>query len=171
MGTVVCHVLPETPAGAVAAVSAGFELLAVEIGFGSRAELLCRVRRRWGARLAAFGRTEAGRQLREYFRGARRGFDLRVRLERLSPFRRAVLEACAEIPFGRTLTYAQLARAAGSPRAARAAGQALAENPCPIVIPCHRVVAAAGPGGFSARGGLETKRALLSLEAVRLEGA
>ena len=83
-----------------------------------------------------------------------------------SPFARRVLEACRRIPYGQTRSYAQLAAAAGSPGAARAVGRVMASNRVPLVIPCHRVVGSAGKlGGFSAPGGLETKRRLLDLEA------
>lgn len=77
-------------------------------------------------------------------------------------FQRAVLEAVASIPPGQTLTYGQIARKIGKPKAARAVGAALAKNPFPLVIPCHRVVAADGIGGYS--GGSDLKRRLLDLE-------
>ena len=68
------------------------------------------------------------------------------------------------IPFGRTKTYAEVATELGSPRAVRAVGQAVGRNPLPIVIPCHRVVAARGLGGYA--GGLDRKRVLLGVEGV-----
>lgn len=76
--------------------------------------------------------------------------------------------AMRAIPRGQVRTYGDLARAVGRPRAARAAGTACAGNPIPIFIPCHRVVAAHGIGGYSGGDGLATKRALLSLEGVSL---
>lgn len=83
-----------------------------------------------------------------------------------SPFRRRIGELCREIPYGQTLSYGQLAARAGSPGASRAVGACMAGNRVPLVIPCHRVVASnGGLGGFSAPGGLGTKRALLNLEA------
>lgn len=85
-------------------------------------------------------------------------------LEGLPPFRRRVLETLRATKAGETFTYGQLARMAGSPGAARAVGQAMARNPLPIVIPCHRVVAADGPGGFSLFGSLASKERLLALE-------
>jgi methylated-DNA-[protein]-cysteine S-methyltransferase len=91
-----------------------------------------------------------------------------VDLEGLPPFRRKVLEALRATRLGETFTYGQLARMAGSPGASRAVGQAMAKNPLPIVIPCHRVVAADGPGGFSLFGSLESKERLLALENVVL---
>lgn len=82
------------------------------------------------------------------------------------PFRRAAWRALAGIPRGRTISYAELARRAGNPRAARAAGRACGANPLPVFIPCHRVVAATGGlGGFS--GGLAWKARLLALEGAR----
>ena len=91
-----------------------------------------------------------------------------IDLEGLPPFRRKVLETLRATRAGETFTYGQLARMAGSPGAARAVGQAMARNPLPIVIPCHRVVAADGPGGFSLFGSLASKERLLALENVPL---
>jgi methylated-DNA-[protein]-cysteine S-methyltransferase len=91
-----------------------------------------------------------------------------VDLGGLPPFRRQVLETLRATRPGETFTYGQLARMAGSPGAARAVGQAMARNPLPIVIPCHRVVAADGPGGFSLFGSLASKEHLLALENVSL---
>lgn len=86
-------------------------------------------------------------------------------LEGLAPFTRRVLEALRATRPGETLTYGHLARMAGAPGAARAVGQVMAKNPLPILIPCHRVVAANGPGGFSLFGSLETKERLMALES------
>jgi len=88
-------------------------------------------------------------------------------LDGLPAFTRRVLEALRATAPGETFTYGQLARMAGSPGAARAVGQVMAKNPLPILIPCHRVVAANGPGGFSLFGSLETKARLMALESVR----
>jgi methylated-DNA-[protein]-cysteine S-methyltransferase len=85
-------------------------------------------------------------------------------MEGLSSFNRKVLIACRRIPYGETSTYAGLAAAAGSRGAARAAGRAMATNRWPLVIPCHRVLASGGLGGYSAPGGLTTKRRLLDME-------
>lgn len=107
----------------------------------------------------------AQRQLAEYFAGDRRHFDLPFDLSALPPFTRQVLDVLHKVPYGVTLTYAELARQAGSPRGARAVGQAMAANPLPIVIPCHRVVAAGGRiGGYSGGGGIGTKEWLLAFE-------
>jgi len=85
----------------------------------------------------------------------------------IDPFRREVYAAVREIPAGTTRSYGDVARAMGRPDAARDVGSALARNPCPIIVPCHRVVAANGAlHGFSAPGGLETKRRMLELEGA-----
>ncbi|NLX22714.1 MAG: methylated-DNA--[protein]-cysteine S-methyltransferase [Phycisphaerae bacterium] len=107
-------------------------------------------------------------QLRAYFAGQRVRFDVKLDLDALTPFQRSVLRACARIRYGATMTYGQLADRVGHPGAARAVGGALARNPVPLVIPCHRVVAADGSlGGFSAEQGVALKRWLLDLEAAK----
>ena len=88
-------------------------------------------------------------------------------MERVTPFHRRVYEAARTIPAGRTLSYGEIARQIGSPSSARAVGQALGRNPFPIVVPCHRVMAAGGKtGGFTAEGGVATKVRILALEGV-----
>ncbi len=83
----------------------------------------------------------------------------------LSPFTRKVLIACSKIPAGKTVSYSQLASMIGNPRASRAVGSALAKNPIPLIIPCHRVIRSDGSlGNFSAIGGTGTKKKLLALE-------
>ncbi len=83
----------------------------------------------------------------------------------LDPFRRSVYAATREIEAGSTASYGEIARAIGAPDAARAVGAALGENPFPILVPCHRVLAASGAlHGFSAPGGIETKRRMLEIE-------
>jgi len=108
----------------------------------------------------------AEREIVEYLAGRRRRFTVPADLSAAPPFHRKVLAALARVPYGRTVTYGQLAARAGRPRAARAVGQTMARNPVPLVIPCHRVVAGGGGlGGFG--GGLDLKRRLLALEALR----
>lgn len=107
---------------------------------------------------------EGARQLREYFAGKRRSFDFPVRVE-APRFTRSVLRRLERIPYGEALSYGEVARSVGNARAARAVGQAVGSNPLPIVVPCHRVLAAgARIGGFGA--GLEWKRFLLDLEGI-----
>ena len=114
---------------------------------------------------AAAHAARAEREIRAYCAGRRRRFTVPIDLSGMPPFRRKVLTEARRIPYGRTVTYAELARRAGSPRAARAVGQAMAHNPVALVVPCHRVVAAGGGlGGFG--GGLALKRRLLALEGV-----
>jgi methylated-DNA-[protein]-cysteine S-methyltransferase len=104
------------------------------------------------------------RQLPEYLAGRRTSFDLPLDLMG-TPFQRRCWQALIEIPFGETRTYSELARGIGmAPGAARAVGQANGANPVPVIVPCHRVVASAGLGGYA--GGLELKRRLLELEGV-----
>ncbi len=103
----------------------------------------------------------------EYLSGKKVDFSLiPVDLSDLPPFSEQVLLLLREIPYGHRVTYSQLATMVGSPKACRAVGQVLKRNPVPIVIPCHRVVAKGGLGGFSS--GLEWKRWLLNLESGEL---
>ena len=101
-----------------------------------------------------------------WFAGRRTTLPLTVDLAELSPFRRTVLETLArEVPWGETVTYGELAALAGRPGAARATGSALRANPVPFVIPCHRVVAAGGIGGYGGRReAVALKRMLLDRE-------
>jgi len=108
-------------------------------------------------------------QLRTYFAGERRTFDVRVDLSRVTPFQRRVLMAAAGVPAGKVVSYGEIARRIGQPGGSRAVGQALGSNPIPIVIPCHRIIAAGGKiGGYG--GGLARKRKLLRLEGAMAAG-
>ncbi len=102
-------------------------------------------------------------ELLEYLDGQRRSFETPIRRRAATPFLQAVYDACAAVPYGTTVTYLQLAERAGFPGRARAVGRAMATNPVPIVIPCHRVVGSAG-GLTGYGGGIELKRWLLDLE-------
>jgi len=101
--------------------------------------------------------------LRRYFSGQPVDFRISLDLDQGTPFQRQVWQTTRRIPRGSTRSYGWLASQTGRPRAARAVGQAMARNPVPIVVPCHRVVGGHGLGGFS--GGLDIKRRLLALEA------
>ena len=106
---------------------------------------------------------EARRQLREYFAGKRRVFDLPLNLSG-TEFQVSVLRALLEIPYGETVSYGEIAKRIGRPRAVRAVGAANGRNPLPVIVPCHRVIGSTGDlTGFG--GGLDTKEALLRLEA------
>jgi methylated-DNA-[protein]-cysteine S-methyltransferase len=103
--------------------------------------------------------------LREYLKGKPVKFKTPLDLAGLPVFTRKVLARLSRIPFGKTLTYGDLASKVGNPKGARAVGQAVGRNPLPIVVPCHRVLAHhGGLGGFGA--GLDWKRFLLDLEGI-----
>jgi methylated-DNA-[protein]-cysteine S-methyltransferase len=120
---------------------------------------------RWGESPAGNGSpllAEAARQLAAYFDGRLRDFDLPLAAEG-SAFEGRVWAAMRAIPYGETRTYGDLAHATDS--GPRAVGRACGRNPIPIVVPCHRVLARAGLGGYSGGEGLPTKQWLLALEA------
>lgn len=164
--------VPDTPLGTIWIAVSARGVVAVQLGgtereFANKVEELAgvmprRSRRRGGA---------AARRVKEYLTGRRLRLDLRPHLiGRLTPFRRQVLQAAARIPRGGTATYGEIARRLGRPGAARAVGQALRNNPLPLVIPCHRVIAAKGAvGGYS--GGVRNKIWLLKLENASWEQA
>lgn len=108
---------------------------------------------------------EVRRELDDYFAGRRRDFELEIDWSLTRGFAGKILRATARIPFGRTLSYREIATRAGNARASRAAGNALGSNDIPIVVPCHRVLRTGGAlGGYT--GGLEKKVFLLELEGV-----
>ncbi|MHA6757922.1 methylated-DNA--[protein]-cysteine S-methyltransferase [Streptacidiphilus sp. PAMC 29251] len=108
---------------------------------------------------------QASRQIDEYFAGRRRAFELPLDWRLSKGFRLEVLRHLAGIGYGGTESYAQVALAAGSPRAVRAVGTACATNPLPVIVPCHRVVRSDGTAGQYV-GGTDAKHILLSLEAA-----
>lgn len=109
---------------------------------------------------------ETRRELDDYFGGRRTAFDLELDLRGLPDFTLRVLQELANVPYGRTATYRELAERAGNPRASRAVGTVMNRNRIPIVLPCHRVVGATGSlTGYA--GGLDVKEKLLELEGAR----
>jgi O-6-methylguanine DNA methyltransferase len=105
------------------------------------------------------------KQIIAYFEGRPAKFDAPLVLDDLSPFTKRVLTTCKNIPFSKTISYSQLARIVGRPGASRAVGSALAKNPIPLIIPCHRVIRSDGSlGALSAPGGTKTKKKLIDLE-------
>ena len=152
----------ETPVGPLLIAGDGEAVRRIEFPGGGRARLS---EKDWVE--AASGPVgEAARQLLEYFAGARTEFDLPLAPEGTA-FQRGVWRLLQDIPYGETISYGELARRAGNPKASRAVGAANGANPIPIVIPCHRVIGSNGKlTGFG--GGLPMKEALLSLETRQL---
>lgn len=110
---------------------------------------------------------EAHKQILEFFDGTRKRFDLPL-IPARTAFQQRVREAMLSIPYGGTMSYGEIAHVAGG--APRAVGQACGANMLPIVVPCHRVVAAQGIGGYSGARGLDTKRFLLAMEKAATTG-
>lgn len=166
------HVFP-TNLGWFGILGINQRLMSVFIGHASEAE----VRQAVARYLTETGRTtppvdrdwhpELRRRLEQYTLGARVDFhDIEVELPELSEFQRQVIRATRRIRYGKTLSYGELAEKSGFPRAARAVGTVMSSNRFPIVIPCHRVVAAGGKtGGYTSPQGVSLKLRLLALEA------
>ena len=107
--------------------------------------------------------------LQKYASGKRQDLSLiPIDLDSYPPFQKRVLESCRKIEYGQTLTYGQLAKRAGSVNAARAVGTAMKNNRYPLIVPCHRVVASSGIGGYSAASGVSLKQVLLRMEGVEI---
>ena len=147
-------------------------LLEIVLPFGGleREEIQAELARRWPTAVAESALTRSAAELlARYCSGERVTFDLPVDEGRFTPFQREVYRVVRGIGYGETLSYAGVAALAGSPGAARGVGSAMAHNPLPVVIPCHRVVAANGAmTGYSAPGGIGSKLQLLAMEGVRL---
>lgn len=164
----VAYAVADTPIGPlfVAVTERGL----VRISFGrDDDEVLDELATRLSPRvLAAPARTDdVRRQLDEYFAGRREAFDVDLDRSLSHGFRRKVLEELANVGYGHVTSYRALAEQAGNPKASRAVGTAMATNPIPIVVPCHRVLRTGGGlGGYG--GGLDAKRWLLQLEGVTL---
>jgi methylated-DNA-[protein]-cysteine S-methyltransferase len=111
------------------------------------------------------------RQVTDYFNGKRAAFDCVLDLSGSTPFQRQVWKAAMQIPYGQVRSYKWVAERIGKPSACRAVGRALAANPLPVIIPCHRVIRSDGkPGGFGGRAAnVQTKLMLLSLEGCRIQ--
>lgn len=169
--TVYFDVLEDTPVGPIMVAVDRNGVVAIEFGrelqdFGERlSENISVLAQRSTSKTA-----EVREQLAEYFSGERTTFELSISLEHVTDFQRKVLMATSKVRSGEVSTYGEIARRIGKSRAARAVGQALARNPIPILIPCHRVLGGDGSlHGYSGKGGLKTKKALLVHEgAMRL---
>ncbi|MEM7333005.1 MAG: methylated-DNA--[protein]-cysteine S-methyltransferase [Chloroflexota bacterium] len=156
----------ETPVGSVrfALTSAG--LVTVNLG-GEEAQFLADVKRRTKADpMTSDAKTaHIKQQIKAYFQDNLQIFDMHIDWSIMTPFQSRVLKRVASIPYGRYLTYKDIAHEIGQPKAARAVGRANATNPIPLIIPCHRVLGSDGKlHGFAAPGGIETKAWLLKHE-------
>ncbi len=155
----------QTSAGWVGLAISPKGLLALEYPRATREEALANLKGQWPeASLAQGAPKEIGEQLQRYYAGEPVAFQVKLDLEGYTAFQRRVWQATLKIPYGQTRTYSWIAEQIGSPRASRAVGAALAKNPIPIIIPCHRVIRNdGGLGGYG--GGLEMKQSLLEMEA------
>ena len=150
-----------TPLGTLFATAAGGALTGLYYEGGRHAPEISSA---WEEDRAAAPLAECARQVGEYLEGKRKGFDLPLAPQG-SQFQRRVWIEIARIPYGETLTYAELARRAGAPGAARAAGAATGRNPLSIIVPCHRVVGTDGSlTGYA--GGIDRKKRLLGIEGA-----
>jgi methylated-DNA-[protein]-cysteine S-methyltransferase len=164
----VAYATVDSPLGPLLVASTPRGLVRVAYSdYSSADDVLADIARRLSPRVleAPARLDEERRELDEYFAGKRVGFDLPIDWSLTRGFSGDVLRQTARIPFGKTSTYAEVAGKAGSPRAVRAAGNALGANPMPVVVPCHRVLRTGGAlGGYT--GGTERKEFLLRLEGV-----
>jgi methylated-DNA-[protein]-cysteine S-methyltransferase len=141
----------------------------VRVGFGDEDRMLADLVAHVSPRVVRYPARldDLRRQLDEYFAGRRRRFDVPLDRRLSRGYRRAVLEELSRVPYGETVSYKDLAERTGHPRASRAVGTAMATNPIPIVVPCHRVLRTGGAlGGYG--GGLDTKVWLLRHEGALL---
>jgi methylated-DNA-[protein]-cysteine S-methyltransferase len=164
----VAYATVDSPLGDLLVASTPRGLVRVAyVSFSGADSVLEEIARRVSPRMLEVPRRldEVRRELDEYFAGRRTEFELEIDWSPLAGFTRRVLQETARIDYGRVRSYAEVAAGAGSPRATRAAGNALGSNPMPVVVPCHRVVRTGGAlGGYT--GGLDRKEFLLELEGV-----
>lgn len=161
----VAWTMVDTPCGQL--LLAGSKAGLVAVGLRDPEDLLERIAAQVSPRvIEAPGRLDASRrQFDEYFEGRRTTFDLELDWTLSHGFRRDVLHELVQVPYGEVVTYAELARRADKPKAVRAVGSAMATNPLPVVVPCHRVVRTGGSLG-NYGGGVEMKRWLLTMEGA-----
>jgi len=164
----------DTAIGRCGVAWGGRGIAGVQLPEGGERETLARMLRRFPAAGEATPPPEV-RQVIDRIVALLRGkasdlSTVRLDMDEVPVFHRRVYEAARAIPQGMTLSYGEIATRVGAPGAARAVGQALGRNPFPIVVPCHRVLAAGGKiGGFSAQGGIATKRRMLAIEGAQLD--
>jgi methylated-DNA-[protein]-cysteine S-methyltransferase len=161
-------VMEKSPVGSIFIAVGDRGVVAIDIDVKEEA-FVSRIRNKFKAIVIPSPERVEGviKQLQEYFEGKRSSFRLNLYLNDLTHFQKRVLKATLDIPRGQITTYGEMARRLGKAQWARAVGQALARNPIPIVIPCHRVLAADGSlHGYSGGRGIETKAKLLQLEGA-----
>lgn len=166
----VAYEIHESPFGPLVVSATRAGLVRVALSVENEAAVLEDLAQRISGRILKTDRpqiTKARVQLDQYFEGKRRKFRLKLDWQLVHGFRREVLAATKEIPYGDTRSYTDMAVEAGSPKAVRAAGSALATNPLPIVVPCHRVLKSDGQVG-SYLGGSSMKKELLEMEKARV---
>jgi methylated-DNA-[protein]-cysteine S-methyltransferase len=168
------YTLFETPIGSCGIAWEGDRVKCIQLPEASDEETLARMRTRAGE-LGGGAKPPAwvhalGLAITRHLRGESQRFEaVPLDLDGIPPFRRKVYEAARKVGPAKTVTYGELADLAGKPGSARAVGQALSKNPFPIVVPCHRIVAAGNkPGGFTSWNGLDTKAKLLEAEGKKL---
>jgi methylated-DNA-[protein]-cysteine S-methyltransferase len=165
--TEIAYSVVDSPIGQLVLVATRTGLL--RVGFDNELGVLEELADRVSPRIIEYPArlTDARRELDQYFAGQRSDFTIPLDWLLIEGFRRRVLTATAEIPYGTVSTYLEISRRAGQPKGARAAGQALGGNPLPLVIPCHRVLrTGGGMGGYA--GGVDRKEYLLRLEGAVL---
>lgn len=165
----------ETPIGTCGIAWDEAGLVGIQLPEDSEPATQTRLRRRWPASSQSAPPVEVQRVIQSILRllesGRAEFGSAQLNLEGVPEFNRKVYQITQAIPPGEVLTYGEIAQRLGDPLLARAVGQAMGQNPLPLVIPCHRVVAAGGkPGGFSGGMGRETKLRLLRIEGAVLGG-
>ena len=157
----------DSPIGWIGILDCEGTLQRIKIGFVDQAELL----RSFADYEVGPSRPTGNRlKIKQRFESLLSGkpddlLDIQIDTVALTEFQQSVVDQCRRIPFGKTVSYGQLAALAGRPKTARAVGSVMSKNRFPIVVPCHRVVSASGIGGFTAAQGLTTKRIMQAIEA------
>ena len=157
----------KSPIGWIGILDPGGTLQRIKIGFANETELV----RSFAPYEVGPSRPTGDRlKIKQRFQRLLSGepddlLDIKIDTSGLTEFQQSVVDQCRRIPFGKTVSYGQLATLAGRPKTARAVGSVMSKNRFPVVVPCHRVVSAAGIGGFTAPQGLTTKRIMQAIEA------
>ena len=158
----------KTGIGWCGVVSSKKGILRILIGYPSPERILRKIVAEFGRSIAKTpAKGNIADKIKRYFSGEKVSFKCVLDWYSLSPFQKKVFKAVMKVPYGAVESYGSLAKKAGCPKGSRAVGGALARNPFPLVVPCHRVIREDGSlGGFSAGGGIILKKRLLKLEGV-----